>query len=87
MDVKGILDDLEEYIENGCLPVIGRYRPFRQAFFLDVDAVLDYTHQMRVLLTEAEEKTREKEQMLAAAQQQAEHIIREAAERADDPLR
>ena len=45
MDVNKLLDDLEEYVEHRPLA-----RHFRKALFIDVEDVLDFTHQIRVSL-------------------------------------
>jgi vacuolar-type H+-ATPase subunit H len=91
MDVNKLLDDLEEYIENRPLPLVGKRRPFRKAFFLDIDDALDYIHQIRVSLPQqiqkADQITREKERILAEAKEQAERMITEAAEQAELTIR
>lgn len=91
MDVNKLLDDLEELIETRPLPVFGTKRPFRKAFFLDVDDVLDYTHQIRVSLPQqiqrADQITREKDRILADARDQAERMVTEAAEQAELTIR
>lgn len=91
MDVNKLLDDLEEYVEHRPLPLIGRARPFRKAFFLDVEDVLDYTHQIRVSLPQqiqrADQITREKDRILAEAREQAERMVTEAAGQAELTIR
>lgn len=85
MDVNKLLDELEEHVENG------KWRFMRKAFFLDIDDVLDYTHQIRVSLPQqiqkADQITREKERILAEAKEQAERMITEAAEQAEMTIR
>lgn len=91
MDVNKLLDELEEYVENGKLLVFGKVRPMRKAFFLDIDEVLDYTHQIRVSLPQqiqkADQVTREKDRILAEAKEQAERMVTEAAEQAELAIR
>lgn len=91
MDVNKLLDDLEEYVENRPLPMVGKHRFFRKAFFLDIDDVLDYTHQIRVSLPQqiqkADQITREKDRILAEAKEQAERMVTEAAEQAELTIR
>ena len=91
MDVNKLLDDLEEYVENGKLTVVNKWRPFRKAFFLDIDEVLDCTHQIRVSLPQqiqkADQITREKERILSEAHEQAERMVTEAAEQAELAIR
>jgi vacuolar-type H+-ATPase subunit H len=91
MDVNKLLDDLEEYVEHRPLPVIGRSRPFRKAFFLDIEDVLDFTHQIRVSLPQqiqrADQITREKERILTEAREQADRMVTEAAEQAELTIR
>jgi len=91
MDVNKLLDNLEEYVENGKLPVVGRLRFFGKAFFLDIEEVLSCTAQIRVSLPQqiqkADQITREKERILAEAHEQAEHMVSEAAEQAELAIR
>lgn len=91
MDVNKLLDELEELVEHRPLPVMRGIRPFRKAFFLDVDDVLDYTHQIRASLPQqiqrADQITREKDRILAEAREQADHMVTEAAEQAELAIR
>ncbi|HEY3416055.1 MAG TPA: hypothetical protein VGM23_04135 [Armatimonadota bacterium] len=91
MDVNKLLDELEEFVEHRNLPLVRSWRPFRKAFFLDVDDVLDYTHQIRVSLPQqiqrADQITREKDRILAEAREQAERMVTEAAEQAELTIR
>ena len=85
MDVNKLLDELEELVEHKGL------RPFRKSFFLDVDDVLDYTHQIRASLPQqiqrADQITREKDRIIAEAREQAERMVTEAAEQAEITIR
>ena len=87
MDVNKLLDELEELVEQRPLPVIRRMRPFRKVFFLDVDDVLDYTHQIRASLPQqiqrADQITREKDRILEEAREQAERMVREASDQGE----
>jgi len=91
MDVNKLLDDLEELVEVRPLSPVGKWRPFRKVFFLDVDDVLDYTHQIRVSLPQqiqrADQITREKDRILAEAHEQAERMVTEAAGQAELTIR
>lgn len=91
MDVNKLLDELEELVEHRPLPYIRSTRPFRKVFFLDIDDVLDYTHQIRVSLPQqiqrADQITREKERILAEAREQADRMVTEAAEQAELTIR
>ncbi|MHB9132444.1 MAG: ATP synthase subunit B family protein [Armatimonadota bacterium] len=93
MDVNKLLDELEEFVEHGNANAnaFGKMRFFRKAFFLDVDDVLDYTHQIRVSLPQqiqkADQITREKERILAEAREQADRMVTEAAEQAELTIR
>jgi len=91
MDVNKLLDELEELVEHGQGNAVGRIRWFRKAFFLDVDDVLDITHQIRVCLPQqiqrADQITREKERILAEAHEQADRMVTEAAEQAEMTIR
>ena len=91
MDVNKLLDELEDLVEHRHLPVFGGMRPFRKAFFLDVDDMLDYTHQIRASLPQqiqrADQITREKDRILAEAHEQAERMMKEAAEQAESTMR
>jgi vacuolar-type H+-ATPase subunit H len=91
MDVNKLLDELEELVEHRPLPWVRRARPFRKAFFLDVDDVLDYTHQIRASLPQqiqkADQITREKERILADAREQADRMVTESAEQAELTIR
>lgn len=91
MDVNKLLDELEELVEHGKLPLFGRGRPMRNAFFLNVDDVLDYTHQIRASLPQqiqrADQITREKERILSEAKEQADRMVTEAAEQAELTIR
>lgn len=91
MDVNKLLDELEELVEHRPLPVMRGVRPFRKAFFLDVDDVLDYTHQIRASLPQqiqrADQITREKDRILDEAREQADRMVKEAAEHAEATIR
>jgi vacuolar-type H+-ATPase subunit H len=91
MDVNKLLDELEELVEHRPLPLVGRARPFRKAFFLDVDDVLDSINQIRVSLPQqiqrADQITREKDRILAEAREQADRMVTEAAEQAELQIR
>lgn len=91
MDVNKLLDELEELIEQRPLPLIRKYRPMRKVFFLDVDDVLDLTHQIRASLPQqiqkADQITRERDRILAEAREQADRMVTEAAEQAELTIR
>ncbi|HEY3378431.1 MAG TPA: hypothetical protein VGL77_13150 [Armatimonadota bacterium] len=91
MDVNKLLEELEELVEHRPLPFVRGTRPFRKAFFLDVDDVLDYTHQIRASLPQqiqrADQITREKDRILAEAREQADRMVTEAAEQAELTIR
>jgi len=86
MDVNKLLDDLEEYVEHRPLA-----RHFRKALFIDVEDVLDFTHQIRVSLPQqiqrADQITRERDRILAEAREQADRMVTEAAEHAENQIR
>ena len=86
MDVNKLLDDLEEYVEHRPLA-----RHFRKALFIDVEDVLDFTHQIRVSLPQqiqrADQITRERDRILAEAREQADRMVTEAAEHAEVQIR
>lgn len=91
MDVNKLLDELEELIEQRPLPVVSKLRPMRKVFFLDVDEVLDLTHQIRASLPQqiqkADQITRERDRILAEAREQADRMVTEAAEQAELKIR
>ncbi len=91
MDVNKLLDELEEMMETRPLPVFGRWRPMRKAFNLDIDDVLDITHQIRASLPQqiqkADQITREKDSILEEAREQADRMITEAAAQAEMTIR
>ncbi len=86
MDVIKLLEQLEELVEHRPVPVLGKMRPFRKAFFLDIDDVLDFTHEIRASLPKqiqsADLITREKESILNEAREKAKSIEKEAAAQA-----
>lgn len=89
MDVNKLLDEIEDLIENR--PMMGiKARPFRKVI-LDVDEMLDLTHQVRVALPQqiqrADQITREKDRLLTEAREQAERMVNEAADQADLSIR
>ena len=91
MDVNKLLDELEELIEHRPLLVVGKLRPFRKVFFLDMDDVLDYTQQIRISLPQqiqrADQITREKDRIIAEAREQADRMVTEAAGQAELTIR
>lgn len=91
MDVNKLLDELEEYVEHSKVPVMGKARWFRKAFLLDVDDLLDFTHQVRESLPQqiqrADQITREKDRILNEAREQAERMVTEAAAQAELTIR
>jgi vacuolar-type H+-ATPase subunit H len=91
MDVNKLLDELEELVEHGHGNMLGKIRWFRKTYFLDVDDVLDITHQIRVCLPQqiqrADQVTREKDRILAEAHEQADRMVTEAAEQAEMTIR
>lgn len=91
MDVNKLLDELEELVEHGHGNFASKLRWFRKGLFLDIDDVLDITHQIRVCLPQqiqrADQITREKDRILAEAHEQADRMVTEAAEQAELTIR
>jgi vacuolar-type H+-ATPase subunit H len=91
MDVNKLLDELEELVEHRPVPLFGGLRPFHKVFFLDVDDLLDYTHEIRASLPpqiqKADQITRDKDRILSEAHEQAERMMKEAAEQASLTMR
>jgi vacuolar-type H+-ATPase subunit H len=84
MDVNKLLDELEELVEK-------KSKFFHRIMFLDADDVVEYTHMIRVSLPQqiqrADQITRDKERILAEAQDQATRMVTEAAEQAELTIR
>jgi vacuolar-type H+-ATPase subunit H len=91
MDVNKLLDELEDLVEHGHGGFPGKLRWFRMGLFLNIDDVLDITHQIRVCLPQqiqrADQITREKDRILAEAHEQADRMVTEAAEQAELTIR
>jgi vacuolar-type H+-ATPase subunit H len=92
MDVNQLLDELEERVEHGDAGSwVSRIRLMRKIFFLDVDDVLDLTHQIRVSLPQqiqrADQITRDKDRIISEAREQADRMVTEAAEQAELTIR
>jgi len=91
MDVNKLLDELEDLAEHGQGTFFSRIRYFRKAFFLDIDDVLDLTHQIRASLPQqiqrADQITRDKDRILTEAREQADRMVTEAAEQAELTIR
>jgi vacuolar-type H+-ATPase subunit E/Vma4 len=85
------LDELEELVEQGQGGFFSRVRWGHKAWLLDVDDVMDYTHQIRASLPQqiqrADQITREKDRILEEAREQAERMVTEAAEQAELTIR
>lgn len=91
MDVNKLLDELEELVEHGQGSFLARMRYFRKAFFLDIDDVLDLTHQIRTALPQqiqrADGITRDKDRIINEAKEQAQRMVEEAAEQSEHTVR